>query len=374
MNKRRVGILIAVVLLLSALATGFVLAQSSAEDLLVLTLETLETIENGHAIVAVDVDSIEFQGSTTVEVWGRHDQDGVGAFRIEVLDSSEERAAGALVVSDGETLWAYAPSEDKVFVATAEEVLALMAEREPLSHDLEKADFEHPETAQEAVQKLLEYVTAEKSGAEQIAGESAHVLKLEPIPEQMPSEYAAVGGLITLWIDQDRNLPLAAAYTGGSMGTASVTALELEINTGVEDALFSFEIPLDAEVVNLADLQAQSLSLEEAADAADFALLTPAETPEGATLVDVLEMRGSIVQRFTLPDGGSFTVAQGVADETTRPSTEERSVQVRGVSGTLFADKDGNRVLLVWSEGGLFYSVAGDLTSNQALTIAESLE
>ncbi len=374
MNKKSIGILVAVVLLLSALATGFVLAQSSAEDLLVLTLETMQTIENGHAIVAVEVDSIEFQGSMTAEVWGRHDPDGMGAFRMEVLDASEERAVGALVVSDGETLWAYAPSEGKVFVATAEEVMALMADREPMSHDFEETDFEHPDNAQEAVQKLLEYFTVDKSGTEDIAGGSAHTLKLEPIPEQMPSEYAAIGGFIELWIDQERNLPLAAAYSGGSMGTASVTALELDINTGVEDALFTFEMPPDAEIVNLADLEPQSLSLEEAAGAADFALLSPAETPDGATLVDILELRGSIVQRFALPDGGSFTIAQGVVDETARPSTEEKSVQVRGTSGTLFADENGGRVLLVWSEGDLFYSVAGDLSSDQALAIAESLE
>ena len=374
MNKKSIGILIAVVLLLSALATGFVLAQSSAEDLLVLTLETMETIDDGHAIVAVELNSVELQGSVTVEVWGRHDQNGMGAFRMEVLDSSEERAAGAVVVSDGETLWAYAPSEGKVFVATAEEALALMAEREPLSHDLDKADFEHPEDAQEAVQKLLEYFTVEKSGTEEVAGDPAHTLKLEPIPEQMPSEYAAVGGFINLWIDQARNIPVAAAYTGGSMGTANVTALELEINTGVDDALFSFEIPPDAQVVNLADLQPQSLSLEEAAEAADFAFLAPAETPEGATLVDVLKMGGSIIQRYTLPDGGSFTVAQGISDEGAKPPTEEQTVELRGVSGTLFADKDGGRVLLAWSEGGLFYSVAGDLSSDQALMIAESLK
>jgi hypothetical protein len=31
-------------------------------------------------------------------------------------------------------------------------------------------------------------------------------------------------------------------------------------------------------------------------------------------------------------------------------------------------------VLLIWAEGDLFYSIAGDLTTDQALTIAESLQ
>ena len=77
MNRKNIAVLAGAVLLLSAVATGFVLAQSSAEDILVMTLETMETIDDGHAILAVDVDSVEYQGSVTVEIWGRHDQDGI---------------------------------------------------------------------------------------------------------------------------------------------------------------------------------------------------------------------------------------------------------------------------------------------------------
>ena len=79
-------------------------------------------------------------------------------------------------------------------------------------------DYDHPESAEEAVAKLLEYFNVSKSGSETLAGETANQLKLEPIPEQMPDEYIAVGGLLNLWIGQDSNLPLAVSYTGGSMG------------------------------------------------------------------------------------------------------------------------------------------------------------
>jgi hypothetical protein len=40
----------------------------------------------------------------------------------------------------------------------------------------------------------------------------------------------------------------------------------------------------------------------------------------------------------------------------------------------MFAAEDGNQVLLAWTEGDLFYSVAGDLTADIALMIAESLQ
>ena len=72
--------------------------------------------------------------------------------------------------------------------------------------------------------------------------------------------------------------------------------------------------------------------------------------------------------------GGSFTVAQGASDAAPVPGVGEQAVEVRGLSGKLYAAEDGGRVLLSWSDGDLFYSVAGDLSPEQALAIAESLK
>jgi outer membrane lipoprotein-sorting protein len=297
-------------------------------------------------------------------------------------------------VSDGATLWAYSPSEGKVFVGTAEEAKILLAKKKSEygdfdksefdkgdfdksdfdKSDFDKSDFEKPGNADHAVQKLLEYFTLDKLSVEEIGGEPAQLLKLVPIPDQMPAEYAAVGGFLQLWIDRARNVPLAFEYTGGSFGEVSVTVSDLELNPELDDALFTFEIPADAEVVNFADLAPKSLSLAEAAAAVEFELLTPSETPQGATLVDVLEVRGTIVQRYTLPDVGSFTIAQGISDEASQPPAEAQAVEVRGADGILFVAEDGSQVLLSWTEGDLYYYVAGDITVDQALSIAESLQ
>ena len=93
-------------------------------------------------------------------------------------------------------------------------------------------------TAEEAVDKLLEYFEVSRTGTDTIANVNAYKLELKPIPEQMPAEYTAVGGLLNLWIDQSRSVPLALSYTGGAMGEVSITAQELEINQGVDEALF----------------------------------------------------------------------------------------------------------------------------------------
>jgi outer membrane lipoprotein-sorting protein len=390
-RKRNLLIFIGLVILVAALVSGFVLMQPSAKDILVKTLETTKTINNGHALVTIDVDTIEKDASGTIEIWAVRGEDNVdehahGSFRVDVLEASEEKAQGAQIVSDGKTLWAYSPSENKVFVGTPEEAQAFLSENEAMmaeygkvhqDYESREGEYDHPENAEEAVAKMLEYFNASKSGSEKLAGETANQLIMEPIAEQMPEEYIAVGGVLNLWVGQDSSLPLGVSYTGGSMGEFSARILEYQINTAIDPALFTFEIPAGVEVVTFADLEPQSLTLDEATANAEFDLLTPTELPEGATLVDIQDVRGAIVRRYTMPDG-SFTIAQAMfnedSEDLSKPSSDSQPVELRGTTGTIRISEDGTQVLLTWTEDELVYLIAGDLTAEVALLMAESLQ
>ena len=250
-KKRYIWVFFGIVILLSALVSGFILMQPTAEELLVQTLETTKSISTAHAVVEISADTVEKDGTATVEIWGLRGADGPGAFRLEVLETSDEDAAGAVAVSDGETLWAYTPSKGKAFVGTLEEAKSIMAERYPEGGEFDKGDYEHPETAEESVQRLLEYFTVEKQGSDEIAGVSTRQLKMMPIPEQMPSEYTAVGGYVNLWIDEGRSLPLAVDYTGGRLCEFNITVVELDIkqNFTNEESLFKIEFNAGVEVI-----------------------------------------------------------------------------------------------------------------------------
>jgi len=378
-NNKKTWSTIVVVILLSALLVGFLALQPSVEDLLLQTIESMETITDTHAVVEFNLDTVEQQVSGTVEIWGQKGEDRPGAFRLEVLETSDAKFAGAVVVSDGETLWAYDPTENKVLTGTLEEAMQMaeesdfFAEKQAMG-DIDEGDFEHPESAEEAIQLLMEYFNIDNKGTETIGSDSAYLLEFVPIAEQMPTEFIAVGGLLNVWIDKARSVPLSFEYTGGTLGEARVTVTSLELNNGLDDALFTFQTPPGAEVMGFADLAPQSLSLEEATNSAEFEILAPTELPEGATLVDILEVQGAIVQRYTLPEGGSFTIAQGTTAESISLPAEAESIEVRGGSGTFYIDEDGSRVLLTWEENDLVYAVAGDLTLDQALLIAESLQ
>lgn len=379
--------IVALVLLFLVASAGLVtaLVQPSAADLLTESLQLLETAESGHVIVEMTADLPQQEAmSATVEVWGQMGAgpDGKPAVRLEVLETSKAKLNGMIAVSDGNQFWIYHPDENKVLTGTAdyfaETMKRQMEEHEGQMPDLPERDPaetpQHPETPEEVVAQLLEYFDAERDGTEDTPAGEAYHLRLIPIPERMPEEARMAGGLFHVWVRNEDRAPLGVAYSDGAAGAGEARATLAEINVALDPALFTFEIPEGAEVVDVADLQPQSLSLDEAEAAAAFDVLRPAQLPDAARLLEVVEVGGAIAQRYSLPEG-AFTVAQGEAARTTPPPAAESSqtVMVRGEEGVLYADEEGNRVLLTWTEGDITFWIGGDLTPEQALAVAESL-
>lgn len=379
-NKKRVfGLLI---ILLGIFGAAAFALQTSAADLLTQSLERLEAAQSGHAIVDVTMDSTEFSGSGTVEVWGQLEfgPNGEPAMRVEVLASSMPEMVGTTAVSDGTQFWLYNPAEYRVIVGTFEEVAEMAAEKAADS-EYEHEAFEHegelpdmPENAEEAVDLLLEYFNAERNGRANIGRNNANVVRLVPIPEQMPDEVRAAGGFVNVWIRRDDTAPLGAEYVEGAVGSARAEVSTLELDISIDPATFTFEIPEGAEVVHFSELEPERLSPDEADAAVDFALLEPTAVPDGAILRETTRISGAIVQRYGLADGASFTFAQGRGETAVPDNADVQTLTLRGVEATLYTDADQNRTLLLWSENGLNYWIGGDLTPEQAIDLAESLQ
>ena len=102
-------------------------------------------------------------------------------------------------------------------------------------------------------------------------------------------------------------------------------------------------------------------------------ILAPASLPEDASYIGTTNMRGAIVQRFERTNG-SFTVSQGPANAVSERGDTGTAVVVRGVEGTLFTNEEGDQALLTWSDGDVTFWVGGNVTGDEALAIAESLE
>ena len=385
-RKRFLSILLALVVLAgTAVAIGaFVIP--SAQDLLVQSLETSQTLTDGHAIVEVSVDVPDNAMSGTVEAWGRLDvgPNGEPAFRVEVLTADEANLIGTIAVSDGTQFWVWNPAQNVVLTGQFEELYARIAEEmagQEFDHegDFNRADFDEaeiPETPEEAVAKLLEYFTAERAGSDVIGDTNVNTVRLIPIPEQMPEEVRAAGGLLNVWLRDGDSAPVGVEYVGGAIGSGVARATFLEINQGVDDSVFTFTIPEGATVIDAADIELpEKEALEEAAAIEpDFELLSPTSLPDEATLRETTNVGGAIVERYGLPNGRSFTIAQGRTDVNLTPAEGGESVTVRGVEGMLYTDTEDGRTLLNWSEGDIQYWIGGDLTADETLAIAESLQ
>jgi hypothetical protein len=366
-----------------ALAAIVMMVRASADDLLYQSARLLADAVDGHAVISFEFEAPEKADSGMVEVWGRKEAgpNGEPAFRLaEILDENAvgEDRYGSVAVSDGTQVWIWRKQKNTVYVGTVEELKVRMKEghgEELTGHDFPEYDeAEMPQTPEEAVDKLLEYFTAERVGTIDMEGIAAYRLRLVPIPEMMPDEFRANGGLFDIWLRTSDSALLGIEFSGAAVGSGKITASALELDQGVAGEIFTFAIPEGAEVVALADLEPPSLSLEEAADVASFAVLTPGQLPSAARLEGINEVRGAIVQRYRLPDGATFTVAQGADGAAQTPdNTGGEPVSVRGVTGTLYQDDGGVRTLLTWSEGSVTFWVGGDLTAATAIEIANSL-
>lgn len=386
MRNKLLAILIAFLVLGGTAVAIFAFIQPSAQEILVQSLETSQAITDGHAIVEVTASLPDEEVSGTAEIWGKLNAgpNGEPAVRIEVLSASKEEVGGTVFVADGTQFWLWNPTANKVLTGTAEDVAAKVEEaiarygdEYDFDHDFDKGDHEemdHPETSEEAVAKLLEYFTAEKAGTEDVNGTAAYHLRLIPIADKMPDEFRATGGLLDVWFRTEDSAPLAIELTGNSFVAGKATATQLEINQGVDDSVFTFTIPEGAEVVNVRDLELPEKPEVELVDPVEQGLLVPTDLPEGATLLETVNMAGTAVQQYSLPDGNSFTVAQGAPNDIFNPTGDSEAVTVNGVDATLFSDDDAARTLLTWTVGDTQFWVAGDVTPEQAVAIAESLE
>lgn len=390
-RSRKIFLPIGALLVVVALAAGVMIVRASADELLQKAARMLYDTQSGHAVISFSFAAPEQDGSGVVEVWGRKDvgPNGEPAFRVNVLESSKEEALGMVAVSDGTQVTLYHPAENTAYVGTIAELKDKIREHAQASDFAGWDDFDHdpsnyeegdhPQTPEEWVDKLLEYVTAERIGTELISGDPANHLRLVPIPEKMPDEFRANGGNFHVWLRLTDNAPLAAEYSDGAVGSAKVTASDVQLYTadqaGIDLSLFNYTPPAGATIVPLAELQPPAADPQQAAALNDLAVLKPAKLPTAARLEGTVEIRGAVVQRYRLPDGKDFTIAQGSGDAAVPPqNSRSESVAVQGVEGMLYSDDSGQRTLLTWSTGETTFWVGGDLTADQALEIANSLK
>jgi outer membrane lipoprotein-sorting protein len=325
--------------------------------------EVEASIEDAHAVVEFSVRAQGMDQDLTVEMWEK----SPNKFRAEVLESSEDDFRGMVSVTDGQQVWIYNPTEGEALVGGVGE----FGVGEPFNaHQM-------IEGVEEAIQRVLDTSDFELVGEEDVGGVATYKLGFTPKEGEEGALPIPVEGQGTLWVEQERWIVLQAHFDGGAAGEGWVRVRSFEFNTGMPDDRFQFEVPAGVRVIDVEDVQPTPLTLNEARDQAGFSLLVPAYVPDGVTLIDVFSVSGAFVLRYD-HSPVSFTVTQRLAGEDVSrqrsiQGAQEMEVSVRGQVGALVTDGVENS-LLTWVEDGVEITIAGRVSQDEVLKVAESLQ
>jgi outer membrane lipoprotein-sorting protein len=342
------------------LALGLVLTgcgkRITAEEIITKVQETVANTTDAYAVVTANVDVQGIEISATAKIWEK----SPNKLRAEVLETSDARFLGTIMVSDGQQAWLYEPARNVVQVGSTAEI------EMPLPQEMLTE-------LQEAIQQVLDASDAELAGEEVVAGRDAYNLTLSPREDATQSIFPG-DGTATLWVDKEQWFVLKATYEASSLGTGTMEVQSFELNPGLEDGLFRFDVPEGATVIDVQAQEPQPLTLEEAQAQAGFPLLLPAYVPQDATLIEVYKTGESIILRYDHSTQVAFAVVQGPELAAPPPVGASQDITVRDQSATAIVDEAGGNTFLYWTENGVTVTVAGHIGLDEALRVAESLQ
>jgi outer membrane lipoprotein-sorting protein len=344
-----VGVLSFVIIILMFLGCGPE-ESITAGEIMGKVRETWEGAVDIHAVWELTLDMGVIQDQLVVEMWRKQPD----KLRAEVLEAGSVEFRGMTLVSDGTQAWLYNPSRRQVMAGEPEAV------KLPLVQDVIESIDELIRTADTRQVRLL--------GTEKISAGETYKLEM-PHPD---------GGQALLWISKEHWVPLKIEVASQTLGEGTLKARNLELNTGLSNSLFLFEAPADAQhathnTQSAAGTKSQALTLDEARAQAGFPLLVPAYLPQGVALTSVFQLGEAVAFNYNGP--APFTIVQsrsGAIAQVPQTGTAQK-IALRGMEATLIADEAQGGIFLAWSESGVSVSIAGAISVEEALKVAESL-
>jgi uncharacterized DUF497 family protein len=200
--------------------------------------------------------------------------------------------------------------------------------------------------------------------------------------EAMPRGHDQALGVHRLWVDREDNLPVRVELNRADGETFfELTFVEFERDVMIPAEQFTFDPPtgVTVERMDAGDwaerLGWQSVSLEEAREAADFPILIPTMLPDGLEQRYVLlgtageqQLVAIVYQEFSIDH---TILVQSHRDASLEGHSYGEPVQINGQQGNLVALWDAN--ILTWMEGETRLSLITQFPRQEALDFAGTL-
>lgn len=178
-----------------------------------------------------------------------------------------------------------------------------------------------------------------------------------------------------LWIDKETWMPLRIEnYDKIGKPVITIEYRNLEINTGVQDDDFNFQIPPGTKIITKELPQFKEMTIEEARKAVNFTIIIP-DYPSGINRPDRVTL-----SKYDDVQSVSFNYKIGNETLLIRESNPPLEYSKTGLETIIINGKNatylesGYRKILFWTEKNLSFAISGTISKEELVKGAESIK
>ncbi len=333
------------------------------QELLTRVAQNLRTAKTLHAVFDITTVGPGLNGTVNTEVWNVSPNKS----RTVVLQSTiSQLPTGMITVSDGKQAWQYNPVKKVVYTGPVSENAGTTRDENQFIMNIVQTVF----TSSDAT--LV-------SSSASINGHDAYDVHVTSKASGQPASPGAGSDNLTydgdVYIDKTSTLPVRVMLTIQGFGQVTLDMPTLILNQPVAGSLFTFVPPPGVQVLpfpKTGTTNTGSISLEQAQQQAGYHLLSiPASHSEYQLQgVDALGAPGNQIFTLNYVKGSTtFAISEGKSLANLPGSGQQ--ISLRGTTATL--SSSGSTMTLTWTEKGVGIQIAGTLSENELVTIANLL-
>ena len=335
------------------------------QQLLAKVGKNLSTAKTLHAVLDTRIDGETFNGVINTEVWNASPNKN----RTVVLQSDiSQFPTGSITVTDGKQVWQYDPVKKVVYTGPVTTTSGT-----PMP-----GGFGSGGQNQFILNLVQSVFTNSKatliSSSAKINGHDAYQVHVTSDGTGTgPANFPYDGDV---YIDKTTQLPLRVNLTVQGVARVTLDLPKLELNTHIDDKLFTFTPPPGTKVLPLEKASATAgtgtITLAQAQQQAGYHLLSIPASQTAYELEGVTALGSPGSQIFTLnyiKGNIAFTIAEGKPLANLTGSGQQ--VTIRNTTGML--SMSNGTTTLAWTENGVGIRISGPLSKDEVVGIANVL-
>ncbi len=335
-------------------------APEQGQELLNKAGQQLKTAKTLHAIFDIQTAGSVANGAVSTEVWNESPDKS----RTVVLQSSlSQFSVGTITINNGKQAWQYVPA--KKIVYAGQDGTATGTARN------------QPQSLVNIVQSVFTRSNATLvSSTGRVNGHEVYDLQVVSTASAQSSSPGTGNFNYSgdVFIDKKSMLPVREQLVVQGFGKVNVDLPTITLDQPVDGSLFTFVPPAGVQVLPFPKTTTETgtLSLQQAQLQAGYHLLSIPASQRSYELrgIDALGAPGNQIFALNYVMGNStFAISEGKSLANLPISGQ--TVTVRGTPATL--STSGNSTTLTWTEKGIGIQIAGNISKDELLTIANLL-